>query len=74
MWAAKVEGTPSSPVIAGDKVVVSSEGTLFLFSLATGKLIWANKAADSLTSPAITGAGVIVGTDDGFLILFGVRG
>jgi outer membrane protein assembly factor BamB len=74
MWSAKVEGTPSSPLVAGDKVVVSSEGTLFLLSLATGKPIWSNKAADSLTSPAITGAGVIVGTDDGFLILFGVRG
>jgi outer membrane protein assembly factor BamB len=70
VWSATVEGTPSSPVVAGDKVVVTSEGTLFLLSLATGKPVWTNKAADSLTSPAITGAGVIVGTDDGFLILY----
>jgi outer membrane protein assembly factor BamB len=70
VWATKIEGSPSSPIVAVDKVLVSSEGTLFLLSLATGKQVWANKVADSLTSPAITGAGVIVGTDDGFLILY----
>lgn len=70
IWSAKVDGTPSSPVVAGDKVVVAAEGTLFLLSLETGRRLWAEKAADLLTSPAITGDGVVVGTDDGFLIMY----
>lgn len=70
IWSAKVDGSPSSPVVAGGKVVVAAEGTLFLLSLETGRRIWAGQAADSLTSPAVTGDGVIVGTDDGFLIMY----
>ncbi|MEI6514952.1 MAG: PQQ-binding-like beta-propeller repeat protein [bacterium] len=74
LWVATTEGNPSSPAIAGDKVVVASGGTLFLFSLETGRQVWAAKAGDSLTAPAITGDGVFVGTDDGFLVLYGPPG
>lgn len=71
LWAATTDGSPSSPSVAGDKVVVAAEGTLLMFNLQSGKRVWTDKPGDTLTSPAIIGDKVIVGTDDGFLILYG---
>ena len=74
LWSADVGETPSSPVIAGDKVVVTASGTLYLLSLETGRQIWSDKLADTLTSPALAGSDIVVGTDDGFLVLYGPKG
>jgi len=74
LWAATTDGSPSSPSVAGDKVVVAAEGALLLFSLQSGKRVWTDKPGDTLTSPAICGNEVIVGTDDGFLILYAPSG
>lgn len=71
LWRATTEGNPSSPVVAGDQVIVTSDGKLFILNLQDGKPVWVGKVADALTSPAVSGNEVIVGTDDGFLILYG---
>jgi len=70
-WAFTTQGSPSSPVIAGDKVLVSSGGTLFLLRLADGGMTWSHEVSDAITSPAVVGDLVIVGSDDGTVSAFG---
>ena len=71
IWKTKVRGDPLSPVVAGDKVVVSSGGTLYMLSLKDGAELWSDKHSDTITSPAVFDEKVVVGTDDGFLIMYG---
>ncbi len=71
VWSHKTGGSPSSPVIAGERVVVASSGSLYLLELATGKQIWTAKVSDEITSPAVVGGRVIVGADDGTVTAFG---
>ena len=71
VWAKKVRGDPLSPVIAGDKVVVSSGGTLYILNMKDGVELWADKPSDTVTAPAVFDEKVVVGTDDGFLIMYG---
>jgi len=60
-----------SPVAAGDKVVVSAGGTLYLLKLADGGKLWSGKAGDLISAPAVADGRVMVGTDDGFVIMYG---
>lgn len=71
LWKTKVHGDPLSPVIAGDKVVVSSGGTLYILNLKDGVELWADKPSDTITTPAVFDEKVAVGTDDGFIIVYG---
>ena len=70
-WTFAADGAFSSPVIAGDKVVVCSEGALHLLRLADGGALWSFEVSDAITSPAIAGGLVVVGSDDGTVAAFG---
>lgn len=70
-WDYDTGARPFSPVIAGNRVVVTSGGTLLLLDLETGKKIWSEKVADELTSPAVAGGLILVGADDGTVVAFG---
>jgi len=70
-WSFDSEGKPSSPVIARDKVVVSSEGTLYILDLDTGKVLWSRHVSDTITSPALIDGMIVVGTEEGTVVAFG---
>lgn len=71
-WTYESNGLPASPVIAGDKVLVSTNGSLFLLSLKTGKELWAYEVSDEITSPAIINGMIVVGSEDGSIMAFGI--
>lgn len=60
-----------SPVIAGNKVVVALDGTLYVLRLDNGKKIWSFDISDEITSPAIVNRTIVVGTDEGQVVCFG---
>jgi outer membrane protein assembly factor BamB len=70
IWSALTPGNPTSPVVAGNTVIVTSDGTLSLLNLADGKILWSDKPCDVLPSPALSANKIIVGTDDGYIILY----
>lgn len=72
-WKRKLGSEPSSPVIAGDKVLVSAGGTLYLLRLSDGEPLWSYDVSDEITSPALAGSLVVVGADDGTVTAFGGR-
>jgi eukaryotic-like serine/threonine-protein kinase len=71
LWSFDTGNRPASPVIAGDRVVVSSGGSLFLLALADGKKIWSAPVSDDITSPAVVGGRILVGGDDGTVTAYG---
>jgi len=71
VWAFDTEDSPSSPVLAGDRVVVTSGGILYLLDLETGRRVWSAEVSDHLTSPAVVAGMVIVGADDGTVSAWG---
>lgn len=71
LWSFETGDTVLSPVIAGDKVVVSAGGSLYVLRLKDGGKLWSAKAGDRISSPAVADGKVIVGTDDGFVIMYG---
>lgn len=70
LWKTPTAGNPTSPVIAGDKAVVSADGTLALIDLENGKILWSDTPCDLLSPPTVMDDKVIAGTDDGFIILY----
>jgi outer membrane protein assembly factor BamB len=73
LWKTDAGGTPTSPVIAGGKVVVAADGTLFLLDLATGGKLWSKEISDDITSPSLIAGQIVVGTDDGRVIAYGSK-
>ena len=71
LWSFDTGNRPMSPVIAGDRVLVSSGGSLFLLSLSDGKKIWSAPVSDDLSSPAVVGGRILVGGDDGTVSAYG---
>ena len=71
IWSFDTGNRPMSPVIAGDRVIVSSGGTLFVLGLADGKKIWSAPVSDDITSPAVFGGMIVVGGDDGTVSAYG---
>lgn len=69
-WKQKIGGTPQSAVIAGDKVFVSSKGTLHLLRLENGQPLWFDEVSDKITGPAVAGELILVGGDDGTVAAF----
>ncbi|MDF7799984.1 PQQ-binding-like beta-propeller repeat protein [Pontiellaceae bacterium B1224] len=65
IWKYDVGGAPYSPVVAGDKVTVVADGTLFLLKLATGTKLWSKEVSDDITAPAVICDLLVVGADDG---------
>lgn len=71
-WKYDTEGWPTSPIIAGDKVVVSADGLLYLLDLTTGDELWSYEVSDEISSPAIIDGMLVVGSEDGTVTAFGV--
>lgn len=69
-WAFDTQGDPRSPVIAGDKVVATASGTIYLLALEDGRRLWSYEVGDEITAPAVLGSMVIVGSDDGSVAAF----
>lgn len=67
-WKFDTEGMPLSPVIAGDKVIVSADGTLFMLALDDGALLWSLSIADEITSPAVVQRHILAGSEDGTVV------
>ncbi len=70
-WTFDTNGTPSSPVIARDKVVVTSDGFLHVVRLDDGAPVWSYEVSDVITGPAVVGRMIIVGSEDGTVTAFG---
>lgn len=70
-WKFDTKGSPTSPVIAGDKVVVAADGELLLLRLADGTLAWSLKVSDEITAPAVAGDIILVGSEDGTVVALG---
>lgn len=69
-WSFPTDGAAKSPVLAGEKVVVTSGGSLFLLRLADGQQLWSYPVSDEVTSPAVLAGMVVVGSDDGTVVAF----
>ena len=72
-WRKKMDDTPSSPVIAKEKVLVTADGTVYLLRLSDGETIWSFDISDEVSSPSIAASLVFVGGDDGTLTAFGQK-
>ncbi|MBP8130072.1 MAG: PQQ-binding-like beta-propeller repeat protein [Candidatus Hydrogenedentes bacterium] len=70
-WKYETQGLPSSAVVAGDKVIVSVDGELAMFRLATGEKVFSYHVSDLITSPAVTQRRILVGSEDGTVVAFG---
>ncbi len=70
-WRFDTKGMPSSPVIAGDKIVVAADGELYLLRLADGAKLWSLKISDDVTSPSVTQGMVLLGSEDGTVVALG---
>lgn len=71
LWSVDTGGSPTSPVIAGNRVVVTSSGTLLIYDLENGKKIASAEISDDATSPAVAGGVIYVGADDGSVVAYG---
>jgi outer membrane protein assembly factor BamB len=67
-WKFDTKGMPSSPVIAGDKVLVAADGVLRMLSLLDGAERWSMKISDDIASPSVTKKFVLIGSEDGTVV------
>ncbi|MCC6697343.1 MAG: PQQ-binding-like beta-propeller repeat protein [Candidatus Hydrogenedentes bacterium] len=70
-WTFEAQGEPTSPVIAGDKVLFAADGTLHMLRLESGEELWTFAVSDTISAPALSGELVLVGGDDGTVSAFG---
>ena len=71
VWRFEAGGSPSSPVIAGDKVLAAANGLLFMLSLDGGRKLWEFKVSDEITGPSVALGRVFAGSEDGTVVAFG---
>ncbi len=71
VWTFETTGEPSSAIIANDKVLFSSAGTLYLLRLESGEELWSYNVSDAISAPAIIWGMVVVGSEDGVVTAFG---
>lgn len=69
-WKREMADTPSSAVIAGDRVVVTADGALHVLALKDGAVLWSAPVGDYLSGPAVVDGLVLVGSDDGVVTAF----
>lgn len=73
-WRHDTGKSPTSPVIAADKVVVGVDGVLQFLRLDTGEALWSTEISDAISGPALINGTVIVGSEDGSVIALGAAG
>ena len=63
----------SSPVVAGDRVIVGSDdGRLYIVSLTDGTERWNYELGQPVqSSPAVVDGHIVIGCDDGSVYCFG---
>ncbi|MBL7115778.1 MAG: PQQ-binding-like beta-propeller repeat protein [Kiritimatiellae bacterium] len=72
LWSIAAEASEqSSPVIAGNQVLICLDGVLSIIRLADGAETWKQSISDTITPPAITDGMIIIGTDEGEVMAFG---
>lgn len=72
-WDYETKDAPKSPVVVGNRVVLTAGGELILLDLETGKKVWSEKVSDEITSPSIVGGMIVVGSDDGTVSAYGKK-
>lgn len=70
-WAFESIGMPTSPVIAGNRVIVGADGLLSILDLETGEELWSYEVSDEIAAPAIINGMIVVGSSDGSVAAFG---
>lgn len=70
-WTVRPGLKPKSPVLAGDRVFLSAQGSLYMLSLSDGHTLWSAEAGDEISSPAVAFGLVLVAGDDGAVTAFG---
>ncbi|MBI2432566.1 MAG: PQQ-binding-like beta-propeller repeat protein, partial [Candidatus Hydrogenedentes bacterium] len=70
-WTFETDATPTSPVIAGTKVLVGADGVLYIVELETGEKIWSYEISDEIAAPALIEGMVVVGSEDGTVTALG---
>ena len=70
-WKYDAVGLPTSPVIAGDKVLFGADGVLHMLSLETGDKIWSYEVSDEIASPSLAFGLILVASEDGTVTAFG---
>jgi outer membrane protein assembly factor BamB len=71
-WSTPVrKRSNSSPVIAGQDVVVSVDSRLMVLDLKTGKEKWQFEVKGSIGSPAVSDGKIVVASDKGTVFCFG---
>ncbi len=73
LWTYDAKDTPTSPVLAGNRVVVGAGGSLLLLDAETGAKIWSVKVSDELSAPAVVSGVIYVGADDGTVSAWGAK-
>ena len=76
-WNTRLEGALAGPpAVAGERIYASCEnGLLYSLDLESGKPVWRFDAGSELTSmPAVSEAGVFLGTPDGRVLCVGPGG
>lgn len=71
VWSIDTGNRPLSPIIAGNRVVVSSGGSLFVLDLEKGTKLWSAPVSDDISSPAVVGGLILVGCDDSTVTAYG---
>jgi eukaryotic-like serine/threonine-protein kinase len=73
LWSTETGGSPSSPVIAVNRVVLTSSGSLLVLDLANGAKLSKTDVSDDATPPAVVGGIIYVGADDGTVSAWGKK-
>ena len=73
LWTYDAKESPTSPVIAGNRVVVGAGGTLLILNAGVGTKVWSAAIADELSSPAVVNGVIYVGADDGTVSAWGKK-
>jgi len=70
-WEHDLGGTPSSPVLLGDNIAVTSDGVFYLLRTENGERLQELRIADDITSPAVMKEMILLGTEDGMITVLG---
>jgi outer membrane protein assembly factor BamB len=70
-WKFDTGGSPTSPVVAKNRVVVCADGTLYVLELESGRQLWSREVSDEASSPALIDNMIVVGADDGTVTAWG---
>ena len=71
LWRFAAGTEAGSCAIAGEHVVVTAAGKLFVLQAKDGTKVWSADVSDEITSPAVAGGRILVGTGEGDIVAFG---